>query len=430
VTTVIHGRQDRQASGRDTASLFPGRGRGRRPEAPQSSSPHLSDLPSPPATWYYAKNVAALLDDDADTRLTRRNSRYAGREVLWERSRIERVRKCGRVPITEGGIPVHDNLGVSHYSGLATCGSIWAEPVCSAKIRNVRSTEISTATANWCKQGNSVFMATLTAPHDKGMRLGNLMDVIAAAFRAVIGCRAWRRLKKQHGIIGQIRSTEVTYGENGWHPHLHVLIFVEGDLGAAGLAAVTMHVQGTWSAQLVKAGYRAPSLIHGVQIVRCYSAAEAGAYIAKTQDGRSPGNELARGDLKTGRQGSRTPFQILEDFRWTGDLADLVLWHEYEKATKGKQAIAWSKGLRKLLLTEPEKTDEEVAAQEVGGEVIAVIPVPVWKKIVRIPGIPSSLLDAAEKSGIIGINALLARYKLGRAVLPSSPGEANDDEPP
>ena len=83
------------------------------------------------------------------------------------------------------------------------------------------------------------------------------------------------------------------------------------------------------------------------------AAEEAGPYIAKTQDGGAVGNEMARADLKQGRDGHRTPFEILDDFRWTGDLEDLALWHEYERATKGQQAITWSKGLRQMLAVEP-----------------------------------------------------------------------------
>ena len=44
---------------------------------------------------------------------------------------------------------IRSNSGIAHYAGLTTCGSIWACPVCSAKIRNTRALEISAATAAW-----------------------------------------------------------------------------------------------------------------------------------------------------------------------------------------------------------------------------------------------------------------------------------------
>ena len=36
------------------------------------------------------------------------------------------------------------------------------------------------------------------------------------------------------------------------------------------------------------------------------------------------------------------------------------MWREYERATKGRQAITWSKGLRQLLAM-ADRTDEEIA---------------------------------------------------------------------
>jgi len=98
----------------------------------------------PGAPWHYAKHVSALLHKGSDLREQRRHVRYAQREVLWAQSSIERVRKCGRVAVQDGGVMVRDNAGVGHYAGVATCGSIWACPVCSAKIRATRSEDVST----------------------------------------------------------------------------------------------------------------------------------------------------------------------------------------------------------------------------------------------------------------------------------------------
>ncbi len=378
---------------------------GRRQEAARPAG-----APVGRASRHYAKHVSALLPGDADIRLSRRNRRYAQREVLWRESALERVRKCGRVPL--GDVAIRQQAGVAHYAGLTTCGSIWACPVDSGKIRNVRAEEISGGTARWDQAGNSVYMVTLTMPHDFGMKLAPLLRVIADGFRSVISGRAWVKLKRQIGVAGTIRSVEVTHGPNGWHPHLHVLVFIEGDPGAQGLADLAAHIRGRWERFIVKAGYRAPSQGHGVVIERCFSAAEAGAYIAKTQDGKAPGNELARGDLKSGRGDHRTPFQILEDFRWLGELADRALWWQYERATKGHQAITWSKGLRKILEV-TDRTDVEIGAVAVGGVVLVLLVGDSWRHVTAVPGLPAFLLDEAERGGAPAIRAALARFGLG-----------------
>ena len=204
--------------------------RGRRPGARRRAR-------QGPALAHYAKDVSALLPPRAGVRESRRHKRYAQRQVLWDMSRIERVRKCGRVPTGEG-VTVVDHAGVAHYAGLTTCGSIWACPVCSAKIRAGRAEEIAAGAASWDQAVNSVYMITLTAPHDMGMKLSALLPVIADSFRKVISGRAWLKVKAVAGVAGTIRSIEITHGANGWHPHLHVLVFCRGDPGAEGLAAL------------------------------------------------------------------------------------------------------------------------------------------------------------------------------------------------
>lgn len=368
---------------------------------------------------HYAKDVDRLATPGADVRESRRHVRYAQREVLWGVSRLDRIRACGRVPVAPKGeqaegVRVRVNDGIAHYAGLASCGSTWGCTVCEPNIANERAGEISQAAAAWDRAGNSVFMVTLTVSHHFGLLLAVLMAGISAAFRFLIGGRPWRALKAELDVAGTIRSMEVTWGRNGWHPHLHVLVFLRGDPGADGLWKLTDHFQRRWKFAAVKHELGEPDDEHGVKVERCYSAAEAGAYIAKTAEGKAAGNEIARGDLKTGRKDNLTPFQVLERFRQLGDLADLKVWHEYEKATKGHQKITWSKGLRaeigELADLGEERSDEEIAAQEVGGEDVVVIPVGAWRRVVAVPGLCGYLLSQAEQGGAVAVVVALRRY--------------------
>jgi hypothetical protein len=118
---------------------------------------------------------------------------------------------------------------------------------------------------------------------------------------------------------------------------------------------------------------------------------------------------MTRGDLKTSRVGSRTPFQILADYYQTGDTSDRDLWHEYSRITRGLAAVRWSRGLRAVMLgptTATERTDEELAAEDIGGELLAVIPFPVWSRM-RMAGAEHALLVTAECGGPAAIAAFL-----------------------
>jgi hypothetical protein len=392
-----------------------------------------SGRPSP-FSRYYAKHLSHDLAADPPGRVFRRSCRYIRREVLWHESALPRVRKCGRVRASVDDIGMRDNAGVWHYTGLATCGSIWACPVCSAKIRHVRAREISEAAARWHDAGNTVVMVTLTFPHHQGLALARTFPVLAAGFGHLISGEAWAgrperyvppRPSKRGGMLpgrvypariglrdrtcvaGTIRSIEITYGANGWHPHAHALFFLRGR-DMRNVAILGGELQKRWRAWVVGQGFPAPSAIHGVDVRLCESAAEAGEYIAKTQDGRAVGNEMTRADLKSGRAGSRTPFEILDYFRHTGDKAALDLWNEYERITKGRQCITWSKGLHQLLAAD-DRTDEEIAAEEVGGTTVADIRPGAWAEITSVPGFAVHLLELGESGGVIAVNAELRR---------------------
>src|SRR5699024_10505467 len=136
----------------------------------------------------------------------RRSVRFEQLRVLWEVSRQESVKKCGRVRIAEvGRVRLKLADGRAHFSDVATCGSIWACPVCSGKIRNHKATEISDAAAEWDRKGGDVLMAAFTAPHTMRDRLDPLFETVKDSFREILQSRAWRKLKEELGILGQIR---------------------------------------------------------------------------------------------------------------------------------------------------------------------------------------------------------------------------------
>ena len=68
------------------------------------------------------------------------------------------------------------------YAGLQTCGSVWACPVCAAKIAERRRAEIQAAMATHKAAGGCVNMLTLTCPHQ---RTDNLADLLAKQAKAL-----------------------------------------------------------------------------------------------------------------------------------------------------------------------------------------------------------------------------------------------------
>jgi hypothetical protein len=320
----------------------------------------------------------------------------------------ERQRNCGVAPI-DSQVEIRLKDASAYYCGLETCSSVWLCPVCSAKIHHRRAGELRDTLATWQADGHAATLVTITVPHDLDDPLSKLVDAERDAWKRVTQGAAWQRLKRKVGIAGHVIALEFTWGdENGWHPHYHVLLVHDQDLGAAAIAQLHAHIHSRLAAACGDHGLRQPDQLHAVRIDPNVSAVAAGAYVAKG-GGWTPAEEMTRGDLKTSRTGSRTPFQILADYYQTGDTGDRDLWHEYRLVTRGLAAVRWSRNLRAVMLgpTAPGgKTDEELAVEDVDGALVAAIPLALWARI-RLAGLDHAVLIASENGSFDGVDTFI-----------------------
>ena len=338
-----------------------------------------------------------------------RSQRWDARGFLWKESTLNRVRKCGRVTVgPEGYVQVrHDqDSGTAGFSGLATCGSIWACPVCSAKIEAERREELADGQAGAAERGWQVAFLTITARHHKGDRLDTLWDRLTEVSRAIQQDKTVRDYHQDYGLIGHITRREVTHGANGWHPHIHRILFFDGSTEITQdhldeLMDEYMRVMVTASARV---GLSKPMRsAQDLQLVDT-GAERLADYLAKSdydpskmRSAQSVGFEMTSTHTKSGRKGSRTPWEILDSARLNGDADDLELWHEYEAATSGKRALVWSRGLKKMLSI-GEKDDDDIVKQDHGGE--QVLTIADWSPVQRMPFLGAALLDAVEIGGV------------------------------
>lgn len=317
---------------------------------------------------------------------------------------LSRVSHCGHTP-TGGAVSLtRSTAGIANWSGTQSCGSVWACPCCSGLVMSGRQKELKRAASKWGETGR-LGLLTLTMRHKRSDRLEDLWDALSAAWRAVSSGSGWVRDKADFGIGGFVRAVEVTHGENGFHLHIHALLFLERGLDDDESRFLFARVFSRWETALVKAGLEAPlSKAQDFQIVQDADMAMA-EYLAKavsTPWGVS--EEMTRSDIKKGRGGHRTPWEILAD-ALEGDIHSVLLWRDYEQASKGRRALTWSRGLRDLLCLEDELTDEQLAAQDPleespETEVVAILDLPAWKKLqTMFPGGDVELLRLAEIDG-------------------------------
>jgi hypothetical protein len=341
----------------------------------------------------------------------RRERRYQIRDALRGKIPIKGLAGCGRtVLVVNERVDVKINGGVAHFTGLKTCGSVWGCPVCQAKIRHARALLVEKALNRALEMGHGIEFVTLTARHHLGQTLLDLFDQTQQAWQGMGRDKSFKHLKADL-LQGLIVVREVTYGSaNGWHPHLHIAAITWRPLSPAQRQQLEDGFWYCWSRQLHRVGLsalRGP----GVLVRECTFADGLAGYLLKVEaeDGktRSAALELTRSDLKTAGKGHRTPERIAEDFAATADLADLALLQEHARATKGRRMLTWSNNLKLHLgLKEEDQTDEELAAAEVGGEVLLRMGRTAWGRVLSL-GLQLRLLVAAEREGRAGLRALM-----------------------
>lgn len=343
----------------------------------------------------------------------RRREKYELRGTAAKVIPWEAVARCGqhlvRKSNNDANVTVFraDN-GRAHYSGLVTCGSVWHCPVCAAKISEGRRVEIADLVKKHQAAGGSVYMATLTAPHSAFDQVGATKKMVAKAWQKVQASASWKRAKAAAGFVGSVRSLEVTHGANGWHPHIHLLIFVTGGNPTAEKTFGDF-LYDRWKGCIAAAG-GGKTTQWAYKFEACASAEEAGDYVAKW----GPDAEMTKGHMKLAEGPNRTPWQILNDIRDNWSPRDVRLFRDYAEAFKGARQLTWSKGLRELY-GEEAGDDDLATAEPVESVAVAQLNAAGFE-LVKSRGLVPDLLEAIERHGGAGAIAFAEGFRLNLSI--------------
>lgn len=319
---------------------------------------------------------------DHETPVFRRLERFALQSQIAKYLPEQRVKTCLRNPIGDHVDVKHNRQKDSYgFRNLETCGSVWMCPVCAAKISEKRRIELSAGIANWHDQGGKVIMMTITVQHNLRTAYKKTLAELQTAYESFLRSKPVRRLLDGMGVAGRIRALETTYGENGWHPHFHILMFVKSDDIHLDQSQALLLNQ--WKLACKRKGMQTPNG-HGLQL---HDGAYAAAYVSKW----GLESEMTKGHIKKSKTGY-SPFDLarFDLGNYSGTAKPLspgqakTLFQEYAYCMKGKRQLVWSDGLRDLLGLKPEKTDKELVDEVDEQEILFVrIPLPMWKIILK-----------------------------------------------
>ena len=326
----------------------------------------------------------------------------------------ERVAVCLRRPVPGQLVDVlyAPAARAAHYGGLQTCGSVWHCPVCSAKVSERRRVELSSALAAWSLDQvatpRRLLLVTFTLQHKISDNLAGVLGALKRARKLLISGKYAVAFTKKYGIVGMVRTLELTYGDNGWHPHLHVLYFFGAEVP---MIPFTDEIKLRWGSAVKSAGSYA-SYQYGCDVR--FTDADIAEYIAKW--GKEPkwttAHEMTKSVSKYASRDGRTPLQLLSEY-FDGNQASGRLWFQYAVNLKGERQLRWSRGLRVLLGLEVEKTDEELAAeQEEIAVILASLSIGAWRVVVANDA-RAELLEVAASGDKDAVFAFLRLLGVG-----------------
>ena len=317
--------------------------------------------------------------DPVQLRLDRWILQSAAKHLLPEKrvSKCLRLRAHGQTHIKV----LHNKLRkTAHFGNTQTCGSVWDCSICAVKISERRRVdEVLPAMTRWIDQGGSdgqggqCLLLTLTHPHSKTDVLADLLKCEQKAMKSMRESRSFVNLLNDCGCIGTIRAWEVTHGENGFHPHFHIILFARTGLN---LDELKERFYLAWANACRLAKLPIPSVL-GFDL---QDGSHAHNYVSKGVWGLD--HEITKGHLKKSKAG-RSPMDLLRSYGFDKDKQAGALFIEYSKAFHGKRQLTWSPGL-KAYFKIGEKTDEQIAAeQDDQANELGLIDWPTWQLVLK-----------------------------------------------
>ena len=290
---------------------------------------------------------------------------------------------------------------VARVAGVRTCGSVWACPVCATVAADERSEALARVVARRWRGGWRVAHAVLTVRHHSGHSLQAVFDGLSQAWRHLV---SHRRVKGLLRGVDWHRGVEVTWGGNGWHPHVHLLLLFPPGHDPHRLEEALWEA---WREAVEHVGWLPSS--RGGYIYQVPGSEEDVVEVARYQEKWGVIREASGGPQKEGK-GGWSPWEILEaaargltlrfeddevpvpgfgsldtpgllrprpPARISPDVAQ-VLWVEYVEATKGRKRTASSRRLAQELRQELEALEAEGTPGELRGVVKLDIRAYLW----------------------------------------------------
>lgn len=269
-------------------------------------------------------------------------------ETETKNGRTPAICQCGRAIKGEmAGLYLTEDARI--YNEHLQCRS-WACPICAHKRAWARTLELEQAILAAAARDYRQLFITFTIPHTASQKTKTVLRHLNDAYHRFRQDRTLKKCLASFGFVGQIKSLDFTFTENGVHAHFHTVWIFDTAEPLEAVAAECYRVMlDAWDDAVMKETGRHISRKYGFDVemieipVDDTEAAEALAlYTAKVISIYAASTNKDKGSL--------TPFDLLD---LDQEEENKPIWQDYYKGSKGVRRIVFSRGLKARLGVEP-----------------------------------------------------------------------------
>lgn len=336
-----------------------------------------------------------------------------------------RVSACHRVRIDEE-VTISIEKQHAHFGGLVTCRSKQC-PVCYTK-RAAEQHDLVFEIMRVAEQEETPvysYMGTLTISHGLGDSPGKVSRGIRKAFRAMLQGKWAQKLKKDFDY-SYISKFEVTFGQNGWHPHIHFMFLTPRVIDEQELDILRRRIFDRWKSIVEKHIGQKHSPLYSCFRLDPRNCADYLTELKLDWQDLTPKNEYQSRALETASHEiadlgykksyyGRTPLQLLIQWSQSGahkEDRDIQRYLRYQEETSRLKELTFSgdERMKKWRKEAQRIIDEEKEKNKQSRTVVAVIPGFVWDSARSIPDFRPWILFSAEHGGIDGIKQIVLKF--------------------
>ena len=207
------------------------------------------------------------------------------------------------------------------------CGNRWSCPLCSPYLLAESQYRIE----RLLQSVPTVAYLTFSVADEAGPPRSRSLDPILKTWSAAFSTGSWMSdFRERAGLVGWVRTVEVTFPEGGFHPHIHAAFLFRSGTHGTSLEALIQR----WLASAAREGIRASHKAQkGYYVARGKRRAKVAYYLCE------------QNTIRQSRNGKgRTPGDLIHNVAVTGDADDLGLLLGFHEAVAGKRKLSTSRG--------------------------------------------------------------------------------------